>query len=209
MHTVMLVVATFCAIFAAVMGWFIYDVIVRLAKETLFMHKVYSDYLEGLNQQQRESVALMRVIGQHITGIRATLESVVRVDPAPRHVDLGPHLKGLSESIGILREAVVNINMTPDDLRAQLGGLSESVSLLRDSEQARRAAAPPRMTALEAPQVPRPHGEAKTLLLMNKNHTVAHEVTWHRDVPKTYAYAGRVFELLGVNESGQWEFLPC
>lgn len=69
-----------------------------------------------------------------------------------------------------------------------------------------------RPVALEAPQVPIPHGEPKTLLLMNDDRTVAHRVTSHRDVPNTYAYGGRVFQRGPEdppNDEGSWEFLPC
>lgn len=69
-----------------------------------------------------------------------------------------------------------------------------------------------RTVSLEAPQVPIPHGEPKTLLLMNDDRTVAHRVTSHRDVPNTYAYGGRVFQRGPddpPNDEGSWEFLPC
>lgn len=69
-----------------------------------------------------------------------------------------------------------------------------------------------RPVTLEAPQVPIPHGEPKTLLLMNDDRTVAHRVTSHRDVPNTYAYGGRVFQRGSddpPNDEGSWEFLPC
>jgi len=201
---------------AALVGWssFVLDALTRLAHETLLSGELYASLLTRMRQQLEDMHAQLKtthetmlVIGTHLVAVRATLESVVRVEPPAAPPDLSPHLRGLAESVNILHAAVRDINVSPDDIRAQIGGLAESVQALRQSEQ--RRASVPRMTALEAPQVPKPHGEAKTLLLLNENHSVAHEVTWHRDVPKTYSYGGRVFELLGANDAGQWEFLPC
>lgn len=128
--------------------WAVYDALSRLNQAAAFVLPCYIA-LGKMAEELSDLTAVTVQLGTQLAGVRATLESVVRVEPT------------------------IPAGVT------------------------------------EAPQVPTPHGEAKTLLLMNANHTVAHEVSWHRDVPKTYAYGGRVFELLGQNESGQWEFLPC
>jgi len=157
MHTIVIILQVVLGIAIGVFaGWY--------ALRALELLERISEYLDDIARMQGETMAMsalklesvvsaIQAVEVHAVGMRATLESVVRV---------------------------------PE----------------KSNEE-------PRMAALEAPQVPSPHGEARTLLLMNRDHTTAHEVTWHRDVPKVYAYGGRVFELLGRNDEGQWEFLPC
>ena len=206
MHAITLFVEFGVAVLCGLWAWSIHDALSILTQDVVAMNGLTLKYFADLVHQLEETHAAMQSIAPHVVAIRATLESVVRVDQ-PRS-SLEPQLQGLTESISILKGAIEQSRVSPEDIHAQFGGLQESVDLLRSSIH-ERAAEPPRVQSLEAPQVPRPHGEPKTLLLMNQNHSVAHTVTWHRDVPKTFAYAGRVFELLGVNEAGAWEFLPC
>lgn len=209
MHAVIIILQTLVVI-ALLVG--VYGVLFLLSYLGTQLEAIVSlstassiDYLQRMSATN----AAIEQIAPHVVGIRATLESVVRLEPREKPSTIEPQLQGLTDSIIVLRAAIETMHADPQDISAQVNGIAESVDLLRSTVQARPVAEPPRMTALDAPQVPTPYGAPKTLLLMNADRSIAHRVTYHRDVPATYAYAGRVFQLHGSNEDGAWEFLPC
>lgn len=129
----------------------------------------------------------------------------------------------LAEALRLIRFTLGHLSSDMDDLvghghllhhdaeisDAKLLDIAAGLTLLRGTlESVIRVGETPAVAALESPQVPRPHGEPSTLNLRNADGTIAHEVTWHRAVPSTHAYGGRVFTLLGQNESGSWDFAP-
>lgn len=109
-------------------------------------------------------------------------------------------------------DAVLIVGRGMEDIHEAIQRLLPHVVAMRGTlDSVVRSDTHPATAAIEAPQVPKPHGEAKTLVLLNADRTVAHEVTWHRDVPAVYSYGGRVFERIGddMNAAGHWEFVPC
>ncbi len=209
MHAIVIIIYIALVAAAILWAWAVYDALWRLVqsgKRAELLGHAIVDAVRNTRQELADYRGAFDTLAPHVIGIRATLESVVRVEKPQSSIE--PQLQNLTESITILKSAIETMHADPQDIHAQFSGITESVEMLRSAIHT-RAAEPPRVHALEAPQVPTPHGEAKTLLLMNKDHTTAHEVTWHRDVPSVYSYGGRVFELLGPNDAGQWEFLPC
>lgn len=49
-------------------------------------------------------------------------------------------------------------------------------------------------------------GTEHVLLLMNADSTVAHEVTWYREIPHAHVYGGRTFTRSRVRPDGSVEF---
>lgn len=115
----------------------------------------------------------------------------------------------LSSDMDDLVESAHLLRVEADRSNAHLLDVGANIVLLRGTlESVIRVDETPTLAAIEAPQVPRPHGESSTLHLRNKDGTIAHEVTYHRTIPNTYAYGGRVFTLVGQHESGSWDFAP-